>query len=59
MKKSQIAGFILCKRTNKKYDISIDARPTDKGDWLCPGCGRWLHSDLYYHNGIYKGKEII
>ena len=58
MKKSQIAGYIICKRQNKKFDISVDARPTDKGDWLCP-CGKWIRSDPYYHSGIYKGKEIL
>ena len=58
MKKSEVAGFINCKRQNKRYDIHIDARPTDKGDFLCP-CGKWIRSDPYYHQCIYKGKEMI
>ena len=58
MKKSQISGYIICKRQNKKYDISIDAIPTATGNWLCP-CGRWVQSDPYYHSGVYKGKEIL
>ena len=59
MKKKAVAGYIICKRRNKTYDISIDAVPTAKGDWLCPGCGRWLHFDMYHHSGMWQGKEIL
>ena len=58
MKRSDGVGYIRCKRLNKEFPIHKDAIPTAKGDWLCP-CGRWVHSDPYYHSGMYKGKEIV
>jgi hypothetical protein len=57
MKKSQVAGYIICKRLNKKFDISVDAVPTGNGNFIC-GCGRWIHSDPYYHSGYWRGKKI-
>ena len=61
MKKiKQVAGFIVCRRLNKKFNISVDARPLDENrpDFLCE-CGRWVKMDPYYHDCMWKGRKVI
>jgi hypothetical protein len=52
--KKQYAGYIYCKKLNKKINISLDARCGVEG-FIC-ACGKFVNEFTYGHDLVWNKK---
>ena len=50
--RKQYAGFIYCKKLNKKINISVDAVPHPVLGFICD-CGAWVNDFTFGHDLHY------
>lgn len=53
--RKQYAGYIFCKKLNKKINISLEAVPCPVFGFLCD-CGTWVNEFTWGHDLVWNKK---